>query len=75
MTTDQKINAIYKMLHEQQQKSTWVSARWITKLTGWTNQEMRDAREQNIVQYKLSGGGGYLYRLESLPDDFKRKVA
>lgn len=51
-------------------KETWVGPRWLTKLTGWNNEDLRQAREQNIVEYKASEGGGWLYRLESVPEAF-----
>lgn len=65
-----------KALRELQSKATWVGASWITDLTGWTPRRMQLARQQGIVEYKESGKGGYLYKLESIPEQFiKQKQA
>lgn len=65
-----------KAMKKEQDKATWVSASWVTELTGWSPRRMQLARQQNIVQYKESNGGGYLYKLESIPEIFiKQKQA
>lgn len=57
-------------------KETWVPVGWITDLTGWDNEKMRQARENNIIEFRRSDTGGWLYKLESLPEIFiKRKQA
>jgi hypothetical protein len=53
-----------------QRKETWVSAGWISDLTGWDREKLRQAREQKIVEVKRSAGGGWLYKLESIPEQF-----
>jgi hypothetical protein len=65
-----------KALKQEQAKATWVSASWVTELTGWSPRRMQLARQQGIVEYKESGSGGYLYKLESIPEQFiKQKQA
>jgi hypothetical protein len=65
-----------KSLKATQDKATWVSASWVTELTGWSPRRMQLARQQGIVEYKESNGGGYLYKLESIPEQFiKQKQA
>ncbi len=64
-----------KSLKETQVKSTWVSPSWVTDLTGWNKEKLRMARQQGIVKYKESEGGGYLYQLESIPEHFIKKVS
>jgi hypothetical protein len=49
-------------------KETWVSPGWITDITGWNNEKLRQAREQKLIEFKRSNGGGWLYKLESIPE-------
>lgn len=65
-----------KALKATQEKATWVPVSWILEATGWTKRKLQAAREQKIVEYKDSPGGGYLYKLESIPELFiKQKQA
>jgi len=59
-----------KSLKEAQGKATWVSPSWVTDLTGWSKEKLRMARDQKIVDAKRSNGGGWLYKLESIPQHF-----
>jgi hypothetical protein len=69
---DKKLNA----MAAANRKDTWLPPGWVTKLTGWNREELRQARENKIVEYKASPGGGWLYKLESIPEQFiKRKQA
>lgn len=57
-------------------KETWVSCSWVSMITGWNKEKLRQARNQKIVEYKESETGGYLYKLESIPEQFiKQKQA
>lgn len=70
-----RINKKLNALAAGHSKATWVSAGFITDLTGWDKEKLRQAREQKIVEVKRSTGGGWLYKLESIPDIFiKQKV-
>jgi hypothetical protein len=72
----ERINKKLNALAAAQRKDTWVNATWVMKATGWDFREMAQARKQNIVEYKRGSGGGYLYKLESIPDIFiKQKQA
>jgi hypothetical protein len=65
-----------KSLKSTQEKATWVGPGWILEVTGWSKRKLQAAREQKIIEYKSSPGGGYLYKLESIPDIFiKQKQA
>lgn len=69
---DKKLNA----LAAEQRQSTWAGPSWVTELTGWDKEKLRQARDQKIVEFKRSQGGGYLYKLESIPEIFiKQKQA
>jgi hypothetical protein len=57
------------------EKSTWVTHVWIMEVTGWNKRKLQAAREQKIIEYKESPGGGYLYKLESIPEQFIKKVS
>lgn len=72
----ERLHREIKALKAGQEKATWVSAAWILEVTGWTKRRLQTAREQKIVEYKESQGGGYLYKLESIPEIFiKQKQA
>jgi hypothetical protein len=65
-----KLQKQIKALVAIKDKSTWVSAHWVTDLTGWDKERLRTARDQNIIEHKRSEGGGWLYKLESIPQQF-----
>ncbi len=74
---DQEIKREFDRLHRElkalkaaKEKVTWVPPGWVTDLTGWNNEKLRQAREQKIVECKRSEGGGWLYKLESIPEQF-----
>src|SRR5690349_21164746 len=50
---NKKLNALVA----GQRKSTWVSPGFITDITGWNNEKLRQVREQKIVEFKKSPGG------------------
>jgi hypothetical protein len=57
-------------------KETWVSCAWVQKITGWGKEELRQAREQKIVDVKRHGTSDWKYKLESIPEIFiKQKQA
>jgi hypothetical protein len=64
-----RINDKLNKIVAGQQKSTWVSPLFITDLTGWDKEKLRQARQQNIVECKRDGRG-WLYKLESVPEQF-----
>lgn len=72
----ERLHREIKSLKTEQDKATWVSVSWILEVTGWTKRKLQAAREQKIIEYKDSPGGGYLYKLESIPELFiKQKQA
>jgi hypothetical protein len=71
-----KIHREIKALKQVRAKATWVSPSWVTELTGWDKERLRMARNQGILDSKKSSTGGYLYKLESIPEHFiKQKQA
>lgn len=80
---DQDIKREFERLHREikslkasQEKATWVPVSWVLEVTGWTKRKLQAAREQKIIEFKESPGGGYLYKLESIPELFiKQKQA
>lgn len=69
----QRLDRIERLITSQQQAKsagTWVGPSWVTEATGWNKERLRQARQQNIIQFKKSKGGGYLYKIESLPAMF-----
>lgn len=69
-----RINKKLNALAAAPKKSTWVSHGWITDLTGWDKEKLRQARDANIIEFKKSSGGGYLYKLESIPEIFIKQI-
>lgn len=74
---DQDIKKEFDRLHREikslkatQDKATWVGVSWVLEVTGWTKRKLQAARDQKIIEYKDSPGGGYLYKLESIPEIF-----
>ena len=71
---DKKLNAL--AAQQRDQPVHWVGPSWVTDLTGWDREKLRQARDNNLVEFKRSKGGGYLYKLESIPEIFiKQKQA
>jgi hypothetical protein len=52
---------------------TWVRVGWVTDLTGWNKEKLRQAREQGLVEFK-EDGKSYLYKLESIHPLFLKNV-
>jgi hypothetical protein len=72
----ERLHREIKALKKEQEKSTWVSCSWVTDVTGWNKSKLQMARQQKLIEYKESPGGGYLYKLESIPEQFiKQKQA
>lgn len=57
----------------KQPKQTWVRAKIIIRLTGWTANEMRQARENGYIQFKEEDG--LWYDLSSLNKLFVKNKA
>lgn len=76
MTTEQKIDQILQRVQRIEQQSRtkdkWVSAIWITRLTGWDREVLRQARDQGIIEYREKKGGGIEYLLSSVPPEFRK---
>ena len=66
----ERLHREIKSLKKEQGKATWVTHVWIMEVTGWNKRKLQAAREQEIIEYKESGSGGYLYKLESIPEQF-----
>lgn len=64
------INKKLNALAAGQRKETWVTVSWVTELTGWDREKLRQARESKIIEFKRSETGGWLYKLESIPEQF-----
>lgn len=77
MSVEEKIDRlsakIDRFLKVTKEKEVWVSASWITGLTGWNPNRMRQARDQGIIQYRVNDNGGIEYLLGSLPEIFIKK--
>jgi hypothetical protein len=68
------INKKLNTLAAGQRKETWVRVTWVTDLTGWNYKKMELARKHKLIEYKKDDEG-YLYLLESIPEQFIKKVS
>jgi hypothetical protein len=55
-----------KQRHAKPKTETWAGPSWVTDLTGWRKEKLRQAREQGLIIYRAAGTG-YEYLLESIP--------
>lgn len=69
-----RINAKLNKLMEAQKKETWVKVGFVTMLTGWDHEKIRQARDQEIIEWKIDPAKGRLYKLESIPEMFILKT-
>lgn len=70
MNTEAAIKKIEQMvseMHHAQNKKAWCSVRWVKQLTGWNAEELRMARDQGLIEFKLTGKGRF-YNINSIPD-------
>jgi hypothetical protein len=74
MNVETEISRIKQLLERldknSRPKQNWVSVSWITSVTGWNSERLRQAREQGLVEYRKKGSGGFEYLLQSIPDQF-----
>jgi hypothetical protein len=69
-----QLKALREDLKMKTEKSTWLTANQVNKLCGITAKELARMRELGQVEFKESPGGGWLYKLESLPEQFVKKA-
>lgn len=62
------------IIDQKKEQERWAGPSWVTKLTGWNKKELQSAREQNLIDYKRSEGGGWLYNINSIPKAFIKSV-
>jgi hypothetical protein len=58
---------IDKLLGESKPK--WVTAKWVQMLTGWNGEDLRQAREQEVIEWKKEEDG-IKYNVYSIPKPF-----
>lgn len=68
---DRKLAAIAA----EKKKGTWVKVGFVTDLTGWDREKLRQAREQGLVEFKEDAKLGRVYNLESIPPMFIKKTS
>lgn len=51
----------------------WITANALSKIVGTDNQGLRKMRDQGLVKYAESEGGGWVYLLESVPEALLKK--
>jgi len=65
---DDKLNKIMGW----QRQEHWVKVGFITMVTGWDGETLRQARKQGLVEWKDDANKGRIYLLESIPQIFIR---
>lgn len=69
----ERLNKKLNDLVAGQKKESWITATWVASLTGWDKHKLDQARKQKIIEFKRSDTGGWLYKLESIPEQFIKK--
>lgn len=68
-----KITSLEQRLVKQE-KSTWLTANQLNKQLGIGHRKLEKYRALGQVEFKKSRGGGWLYRLESVPQEFIKQA-
>jgi len=59
------IKKLTTLLEEQKKPTRWLTATQVIRKTGWSKEQMRQARLSGRIQYQKSPTGGYIYNAES----------
>jgi hypothetical protein len=51
-------------------KRKWSKRGFVTDLTGWDHEKLRQAREQNLITWEERGKGIFWYDINSIPERF-----
>jgi hypothetical protein len=71
MNAETKIlETLQKLERNSRPMQTWVKPSWITYLTGWNGEKMRQARQSGLIKFRSNGSGSYEYLVQSIPDQF-----
>ena len=74
--TQARIDGKLTALLNKPEKKTWVPVSFVTDLTGWDGEKLRQVREAKIIEFRhRKDCGGYEYLLESIPEQFIKKTA
>lgn len=65
----ERLNKKLNTIMAAQKKETWIGVGFLTELTGWNGEKLRQARNQGLVKWKREGSRWW-YLLESLPEVF-----
>lgn len=66
-----KLNKVLMALIEGK-KPVWAKVGFVTRITGWDHETLRQARKQGIIEWKTDPMQGRLYNLNSIPSIFIR---
>lgn len=70
-----RLASIEQRMVKQDEKASWLTANQLNKKLGINAKALARMRTIGQVEYKNSRGGGYLYKLESIADEFKKQTA
>lgn len=73
MTQVQRLQRLEKKIDTLVEKQTtpeWVKVSFITRLTGWDNEKMRQARNIGLIAFEKRADGSWWYDLNSLNEKF-----
>ncbi len=68
-----RINEKISNLQATSKKKTWVKVGVIRALTGWDNRKLYQARQNNLIEFKVDLEGKLVYCLESIHPFFLNK--
>lgn len=70
-----KFNKNCEWLRSQQlKKKEWAKVSAVRKLTGMSREELRRARDKNVIEFKKDSSGIW-YNILSIPDHMKKATA
>jgi DNA anti-recombination protein RmuC len=69
---NEQLKSILDHLQTKNEKATWITANQVNKRFGITAKELARMRTLGQIEFKQSRGGGWLYKLESVPEVFKK---
>jgi hypothetical protein len=64
----QRIDGKLTILLNKPEKKTWLKVSFVTGLTGWNGEKLRQARDSQVLEFRKAETGGYEYLLESIPE-------
>jgi hypothetical protein len=56
-------------------KAIWIKAKEVKDITGWDKEKMRKARTLGWIEWEKNEKLGFIYNLQSIPQEFRKQTA